>query len=55
VDVTHIPRAAMEDEVVLLGTQKKAEISADAIAEFTGTINYEVTTRINHALPRVVV
>jgi len=55
VDVTHIPRAAMEDEVVLLGKQKKAEISADTLAELMGTINYEVTTRINHALPRVVV
>jgi len=54
VDVTHIPKASLEDEVVLLGRQGKESISADTLAELIGTINYEVTTRISPLLPRVV-
>ncbi len=54
VDVTHIPNASLEDEVVLLGRQGKEIISADTLAELIGTINYEVTARINPLLPRVV-
>ena len=55
VDVTHIPNIKIEDEVVLLGKQKNEEISADEIAQKLGTINYEVVTRINPLLPRIVV
>ncbi|MGV8123666.1 MAG: alanine racemase [Candidatus Xenobiia bacterium LiM19] len=54
VDVTHIPKASLEDEVVLLGRQGNESISADTLAELIGTINYEVTTRISPLLPRVV-
>jgi alanine racemase len=54
VDITHIPKASLEDEVVLLGRQGDGTISADTLAELIGTINYEVTTRINPLLPRVV-
>lgn len=43
------------EDVVLLGKQNKAEISADEIAERLGTINYEIVTRINPLLPRLVV
>ncbi|MDQ7822878.1 MAG: alanine racemase [Candidatus Eremiobacteraeota bacterium] len=54
-DITHIPGASVEDEVILLGTRKSASISADAMAELIGTINYEVTTRINPLLPRMII
>lgn len=57
VDVTDIPEVKVEDEVVLLGTQTfdgiSDIISAEQFASFAGTINYEVTTRINERIPRV--
>jgi alanine racemase len=55
VDVTDIPGAKVEDEVVLLGRQGSEEISAEQVAQWLGTINYEVTTRINEKIPRKVV
>jgi alanine racemase len=45
-DVTHIADAEPGDEVVVLGTQGGASISADEIAARLGTINYEVTTAL---------
>lgn len=54
-DVTDIPGAKMEDEAVLLGRQGGETISADQLAAWIGTINYEVVSRINPLLPRVVV
>ena len=53
IDVGHIPEAKIEDEVVIFGHQGSASISADEIAELTGTINYEVVTRILDRVPRV--
>ena len=52
VDVTDIPEAKLEDEVVLLGRQGKEEISAEKMAELSQTINYEVTTRIHENIKR---
>ena len=54
-DITDIPGVKPEDEVVLLGKQNKERISAEQMAQWIGTINYEVVTRINPMLPRVVV
>ena len=54
IDVTDVDGAHLEDEVVLLGTQKDEEVSAQEIAGKIGTIHYEVVTRINPALPRIV-
>jgi alanine racemase len=45
--------AAEDDEVVLIGRQGEAEITADEIAEKTGTIAYETLSRIQLAIPRV--
>ncbi|MEN9328126.1 MAG: hypothetical protein RI947_934 [Candidatus Parcubacteria bacterium] len=52
VDVTHLQNVQAEDEVVLLGMQGEEEISAEELAEYLDTINYEVTTRISSLLPR---
>lgn len=52
VDVTHIPKIKLEDEVVLIGRQGKEGITAEEMAELAGTINYEVVTRINKELGR---
>lgn len=55
VDVTDIRGIRPEDEVVLLGRQGKERIAAEELAEKIGTINYELVTRINPTLPRVLV
>lgn len=55
VDVTDVPSVRVEDEVVLLGRQGQDEITAQEIAAKLGTIHYEVVTRINPYLPRIVV
>lgn len=54
-DVTKIPRAAVEDEVTLIGKDGKREITADYLAELIGSINYELTTRIRESIPHVLV
>lgn len=41
------------DEVVLLGGQGEAMITADDLAEWAGTIPYEVLTNINTRVPRI--
>jgi len=54
-DVTHIGDIAVGDEVVLIGRQGDEEVPADELADLTHTINYEVVTRIQQSLPRIVV
>ncbi len=53
VDVTHIPRTRMGDEVVLIGRQGEATLTAEQVAERLGTINYEVVAEILARVPRV--
>jgi alanine racemase len=55
VDVSKISGVKLEDEVVLLGQQGKVVISAEDLAEWSQTINYEVTTRINERILRYIV
>ena len=55
VDVTDIPGAALEDEVVLIGRQGDEKITAEQIAAWCGTISYEIVSRIHPSLPRVLV
>lgn len=54
VDVTEIPGVKIEEKVTLLGGGKNA-ITADEMAQWSGTINYEVTTRIHEGIPRIVI
>lgn len=50
VDVTDVKNATMGDDVILMD----ASVSADEIAECIGTINYEVVTRINPLIARII-
>lgn len=52
INVTHIPDVAIGDEVVLLGEQGGARITADEIAQRLGTISYEVLCGILARVPR---
>jgi alanine racemase len=53
-DVTEV-EAEEGDEVVLIGRQGEAEVTAEEIAEKTGTIPYETLSRIHPFIPRVLV
>ncbi len=53
VDVSAMPRAAVGDEVVLIGRQGDAEITADEVAAAAGTISYEILAGIGPRIPRV--
>lgn len=54
-DVTNIPDVKVEDEVILLGRAGEQVVSAEMMADWSGTINYEVTTRIAEHVPRLAV
>jgi alanine racemase len=53
VDLTGLDGVAVGDEVVFLGSQQEACISADEVAGKAGTISYEIVTRMSPRLPRV--
>ena len=53
-DITDILGISLEDEVILLGEDGEDRISAEDLAAWMGTINYEVVTRINPLIPRLV-
>jgi len=55
VDVTDLPGVAVGDEVVLLGRQGDSVVTAEELAELSGTINYEFLARLSPAIPRFVV
>lgn len=53
VDVMHIPQTRVGDEVVLIGRQGSATLTAEQVAERLDTINYEVVAEILARVPRV--
>jgi alanine racemase len=54
VDVTKINKISPDSEVIIIGEKGKLKISAEDIAEKIDTINYEVVSRINPILPRII-
>jgi alanine racemase len=52
-DVTDAPGVSVGDEVVVLGHQAGAEISAHELGEACGTIPYEVITNLSARVPRI--
>jgi alanine racemase len=55
VDVTHIPDAKVNDVATLVGSQGDEAVSIEQLAEWAGTINYEMVTAIHSDQPRLVV
>ncbi len=55
IDATDVPGIRIEDEVTLIGRSGKEVITTEDLAGATGTINYEIVTRINPLIPRVLV
>lgn len=55
VDVSAVAQVEPEQEVILIGRSGRFVVSADELAVRAETIPYEILTRINPLLPRVVV
>ncbi|MGQ9584990.1 MAG: alanine racemase [Anaerolineae bacterium] len=53
VDVSGVPGVREGDEVVLFGRQGEAEITAEEVAAWAGTVNYEVITGLTSRVLRV--
>ena len=53
VDVTHIRGVRLEDEVTLIGRDRDEVLSAEQLADWAGTINYEILARIGLSIVRV--
>jgi alanine racemase len=51
-DVTDVGDVKARDEVVVIGAQAGATVTADDLARAAGTINYEVVTAIKPRVPR---
>jgi len=55
IDVTDAPRAHVGDDVVLIGSQNSASVTASELARLCGTIPYETATALSSRVPRVAV
>lgn len=54
-DITTIPEARVGDEAVLVGRQKKNEISLRSFTEFSSSLNTEFVCRLPARIPRSIV
>ncbi|MBC8357633.1 MAG: alanine racemase [Candidatus Aminicenantes bacterium] len=54
-DITDIPGINLEDEVILIGSDGEEAITADDLALLVETINYEIVSRINPLISRIIV
>ena len=55
VDVSQVPNVKVGDEVIVMGSDGVNSITADDIANATGTINYEICCAFGQRLPKVYV
>ncbi len=55
VDISDIPKVTLENEVTLIGSEKNEIISANKIADWSGTINYEILARLSGEIYREIV
>ena len=55
VDVTHVPNVFPGDEVVLIGKQKRQEISIASFCEMSNMLNYQLLARLPQSIPRFVI
>ena len=52
-DISKRPQSKPGDEVVIIGKSRSKEITATDIADWAGTINYEIVTRLPESIERV--
>jgi len=53
VDVSHVKNSKIGEKVILIGEEGKERITAKDVAEWAGTIPYEIITRISRRVPRI--
>lgn len=53
IDVTDIPDVAVDDEVILIGSDNGKTVSAEEIGEMSESFNYEVVCGVARRVPRV--
>ena len=51
-DVSDIENVKVNDEVILIGESENLQVSAEELAEKTGTISYEITCGISRRVTR---
>jgi alanine racemase len=52
IDITDVPDAAVNDEVVLIGSDGAHSVTANELGEACGTIGYEIVARLPAGVPR---
>lgn len=55
VDVTDIKGVKLGDEVTLIGRDKKDAVTTEQLADWSGSINYEILARLSGQTPRIIV
>ena len=54
-DVTEIPEARVSDEVILIGRDGEEQITAEDLAEWSGTISYEILLSVGSRVEREII
>ena len=54
-DVGHNDGVRAGDKVTLIGGEGENRVDAENLADWAGTIQYEILSRINPLLPRIIV
>jgi alanine racemase len=54
-DITDIKGVRLEDEVTLIGKDRDETLTAEQLAQWAGTINYEMLARLTPTAPRTIV
>jgi len=52
-DLTDLERVEYGDIVTVMGVDGAERITADDLAQWAGTINYEIVARLGHQFPHV--
>lgn len=54
-DVTDVPKAKVDDEVILIGEMGSLQVTSEELAQKTNTISYEITCGINRRVTKIYV
>ncbi|MFC2170526.1 alanine racemase [Calditrichota bacterium] len=55
INITDIPKVRIGDEVVIIGKQKKMQITVASFSDMTDNLNYEVLVSLQPDIPRIIV
>ncbi|MFH1388349.1 MAG: alanine racemase [Patescibacteria group bacterium] len=55
VDITDIKNVKIGDEAIIIGESNKSKISIDDMAYLSNTVNYEIVTRLNPLIKRIII